>query len=137
MSTLEPQPAHAAPPARSPRVLVIEDNPEVRQLLSIYLGRLGYEVLAAATGEEGLALARRDPPDVVFVDFYLPWGMNGRHVIEVLRATPDTAGCKIVAASAYETDEHGMDADVDLIKPFTVRDVDAVLTKIRALAPCG
>ena len=54
------------------RVLVVEDNADVRELLSELLGAHGYVVTGAATGTEGIAAALNSPPDLIIVDLYLP-----------------------------------------------------------------
>jgi CheY-like chemotaxis protein len=115
-----------------PRVLVIEDERDLRHILSKHLSRLGYQVASAGTGETGLKLAWHDPPDVAFVDYNLP-GMNGRDVCEALRADPRTSRCKIIAASALPPEEHGMDAEAALTKPFLGADVARVIELVNQL----
>jgi len=114
-----------------PRVLVIEDEPDVNALLLTYLSRQGCEVATASTGEEGLALAQADPPDVVFVDLLLP-GVDGREVARRLRTQRRTASCRIVIASILDAEEHQGIGDAVLSKPFTRRDVARVLAEVGA-----
>ena len=63
-----------------PRILLIEDDPSAAQLLRTYLETAGYAVVVAYTGEEGIALARRGPPDAVLLDLQLP-GIDGWEVL--------------------------------------------------------
>src|SRR5215212_5102028 len=73
----------------SPRVLVIEDDPDVSALLKRHLTVLGCHVTVADSGESGLVLAFADPPDMVIIDMLLP-GIDGREVIRRLRADERT-----------------------------------------------
>ena len=61
-------------PTRPPpkTVVVIDDDPASRELMQRFLSRGGFDVRAAATGEEGLAMARENPPLVIFLDLVLP-----------------------------------------------------------------
>ncbi len=79
-------------------VLVIDDDPSQRAILQSLLGGLGFVVLAAANGEDGMALAARSPADIVLLDIQMP-GMSGWRVAERLRATHG-AGLRIVMVSA-------------------------------------
>jgi len=110
-------PDSAAPPVTG-HALVVEDERDVRDLLGAYLGRLGYRVTGAASGERGLELARADPPDVVLLDMLLP-GIDGREVVRRLREEPDTRGCSIVLCSVLDRhDLADVAADAVLTKPF-------------------
>src|SRR5262249_55907373 len=67
------------------RILVIDDNPSVRSLVrSALAGGAGHQVLEAADGFEGLAVARRQPPDLVLCDLFMP-GLDGLETIGLLR----------------------------------------------------
>lgn len=66
------------------RILVIDDEPVLRDSLDVALKNSGYEVLTARTGEEGLALFLREGPDLVLLDHWLP-GMNGDEVLKRIK----------------------------------------------------
>src|SRR4051812_5725523 len=66
------------------RILVIDDEAAIRDSLKMTLEYVGYEFIGAATGQEGLALAERDAPDLVLLDVKMP-GMDGIEVLERLR----------------------------------------------------
>jgi CheY-like chemotaxis protein len=74
----EERPA-AVPSARAgERILVVEDNPAVRQVVVLQLGELGYEVVEAHNGESALDILRRgEPVDLMFTDVVMPGGMSG------------------------------------------------------------
>src|SRR5215470_10248217 len=71
-----------------PRILVIDDEGAIRDSLKMTLEYDGYEVVGAATGQEGLALAEREAPDLVLLDVKMP-GMDGIEVLERLRNMND------------------------------------------------
>src|SRR5690242_17713872 len=118
-----------APPTGG-HALVIEDEQDVLDLLGAHLGRLGYRVTGAASGERGLELARADPPDVVVLDVLLP-GIDGREVVRQLRAEPETRDCAIVLCSVLDRrDLDEIDADAVLTKPFGRAAVARVVEEI-------
>jgi CheY-like chemotaxis protein len=87
-------------PTRSPkRILVVEDEPEVRALLSMILRCAGYEVDTAPDGSDALHQLRYTKPDLLLLDLMLP-RMDGSEVIEAIRANPATRDLRIVAISA-------------------------------------
>lgn len=104
------------------RILVIEDNPVNLALVDYLLHHAGHEVVAAATGEAGLALALADPPALVLCDLQLP-GLDGYGVLASLRAAPITAAVPVVALTAFSMShdrDHINAAGFDgyLIKPI-------------------
>lgn len=82
------------------RILVIEDNAVNLALLDYLLHHAGHQVVSAATGEAGLALALADPPALVLCDLQLP-GLDGYGVLAALRAAAITAGVPVVALTAF------------------------------------
>ena len=66
------------------KVLAIDDDPAMTELLTLLLKTHGFKVLTANTGEDGLAIARKDSPDVVILDLMMP-GMDGWQVCDQLR----------------------------------------------------
>ena len=115
-----------------PRVVVIEDDVDVRLLLERHLGRLGWSVHGADSGEAGLELAAALHPDVVVVDLVLP-GIGGADVVGALRADAGTAGCRVVVTSVLDRDEQlRLHPDAVLPKPFTRRDVGRAMAEVMA-----
>jgi CheY-like chemotaxis protein len=92
----------ADPPEQAARVLVVDDDPDVRGFVVSSLEDLGYEVTEASNGETALAEFRREVPDLVVLDYLMP-GMSGAEVAREMRsARPDQA---ILFVSGYsETD---------------------------------
>jgi PAS domain S-box-containing protein len=136
LKSVEPSVEHTArevddglPELREVRtVLVVDDDPDVRQFLSDSLETLGFRVILTEDGEEGLAALEASKPDVVLLDFAMP-GMTGAELADRIRARhPDLP---IVFASGYSESAAiaaaaGEQAIV-LRKPFRVEDLDAAL----------
>ncbi len=83
-----------------PRILLIEDNEMNRDMLSRRLVRRGYEVAIAVDGEQGLAMARAEPPALVLMDMSLP-GLDGWEATRRLRAMPETRTVPVIALTAH------------------------------------
>jgi signal transduction histidine kinase/DNA-binding response OmpR family regulator/CHASE3 domain sensor protein len=90
----------AAAPERA-TALVVDDEPRARELVAAYLEPAGYRVLRAASGEDGVALARARQPDVLLLDLLLP-GINGFEVVEQLKGDPATRAIPIVILTAKD-----------------------------------
>src|SRR4029434_2799910 len=93
-----------------PRILVIDDEVAIRDSLKITLEYEGYEFVGAATGQEGLALAEREAPDLVLLDVKMP-GMDGIEVLERLRNMNDQLPIIVVSghgsiSTAVEATQH-------------------------------
>jgi len=82
------------------RVLVVEDNGDVREMMRMLLAQQGFEVEAAADGAKGIAAARCFLPDIALVDIDLP-DMSGHAVATALRADPATAAIRLLAVTGY------------------------------------
>lgn len=81
------------------RVLVVDDEEGVRELIEVMLTVEGYEVLTAPDGPTALLLARDHHPDLVTLDVMMP-GMDGWEVATRLADDPETAGCRVLIVSA-------------------------------------
>lgn len=119
------------------RVLVIEDEPDLREVLQYNLAQAGHRPFSAATGEAGFKMALEVRPDLVLLDLMLP-DIPGTTVAKSLRREPQTQGVPIimVTAKAEEVDRivgFEIGADDYVVKPFSVRElllrVDAVLRR--------
>jgi two-component system phosphate regulon response regulator PhoB len=129
-------------PQAGPSVLVVEDDGDIRDLLSFRLSRAGFSVHEASDGESGLAAVAAIRPDVVLLDWMMP-GMDGLEVCRRLRADPDTAAIPVVLLTARARDldvERGLAAGVDayIAKPFTPAELlEAVRTALAARSRSG
>jgi phosphate regulon transcriptional regulator PhoB len=120
-------------------VLVVEDEPDIRNLIVHHLAREGFRCRTAATGPEALARVRAVPPDLIVLDLMLP-EMDGLEVCRRLRGDPPTASLPIImlTAKADEVDRIvGLELGADdyLAKPFSPKElvarVRAVLRRAR------
>ena len=82
------------------KILLVEDNEMNRDMLSRRLERRGYEVIVAVDGEEGVARAKADAPDLVVMDLSLP-GIDGWEATRQLKATEETRGIPVLALTAH------------------------------------
>ena len=117
-------------------ILVVEDNERNLKLLRDVLEYAGYDVRAARTAEDGIALAVSEPPDLVLMDLQLP-GIDGMEALRRLRETPRTAGIPVVAVTAQamkQDRERILRAGFDgyLEKPISVR---AFPDQVRSFLP--
>ena len=118
------------------RILVVEDTEDNRQIIRDLLTSAGYELIEAATGEEGIAMAEKERPDLILMDIQLP-GLDGYEATRRLKANPDLRHIPIIVVTSYALSgddvkafEAGCDAYVT--KPFVPRDL---LAKVREYVP--
>jgi CheY-like chemotaxis protein len=97
------------------RILVVDDEPDLRFVLRRFFTRAGHEVTEAGDGAAALALVHQSPPDLVVTDMMMPV-MGGVELIRRLRADPVTAAIPILSVSG---DRHlAVGADAALAKPY-------------------
>lgn len=86
-------------------ILLVEDFDDTRLMMKMWLVKKGYRVLEAETGEEGVAMAQRELPDLIIMDMMMP-GMNGLDATQLIRQDRALRKTPIVAVSAYGADEY-------------------------------
>jgi two-component system phosphate regulon response regulator PhoB len=116
------------------RILVIEDETDIQQVLDYNLREKGHKVYIASTGEEGLKLAKEKRPDLVLLDLMLP-GIPGTEVCKALKADAATKAAQVVmlTAKGEEIDRvvgFELGADDYVVKPFSVREL---LLRVQAI----
>ncbi|HEY8325434.1 MAG: response regulator transcription factor [Ktedonobacterales bacterium] len=124
--------------AQRRRILIVDDEATVREVVGQYLEIEGYEVLRAESGPEGLHIAEATPPDLVILDLTLP-GMDGLEVCRRLRAV-SAIPILMLTARAEDADKLvGFDVGADdyLTKPFNPRElvarVQAIMRRLEAM----
>lgn len=113
-------------PPQTQRVLVIEDDPTVGEVVARYLTREGYSVVVSADGRSGLRDALESPPDLVVLDLMLP-GLSGVEVLGELRRTTPVPVIMLTALSREVDRVSGLELGADdyVAKPFSPRELTA------------
>ncbi len=86
------------------KIMVVEDDASLREIYSIRITAEGYDVVSAGDGEEALAMAVREKPDLILSDVMMP-KISGFDMLDILRSTPETAGIKVVMMTALSADD--------------------------------
>src|SRR2546425_8656218 len=117
-------------PASPPKVLVVDDEPQIRTLLKATLSRAGYAVVEAANGREALNAKSIDKPDLVLLDLGLP-DRDGLELVTLLRQEPRSALIVISARDQTEQKVAALDLGADdyVTKPF---DTEELRARVRA-----
>ena len=121
------------------KILVVEDDAAIRAILGMALAGAGYgDVLMAGRGDDGLAAARREKPDLVLLDLMLP-GLDGFTVARSIRETPALAATRIIMLTARTQPDdivRGLESGADdyVTKPFDRR---ILLARVRAVLRRG
>ncbi len=125
-------------PKTDPHVLIVEDEPRMRELLNRAVGGWGFDVSVARSGEEALRHAAEEPPHIVLLDLDLP-GMGGLETFEKLRANqPDLQAIVLTGVGSLEAARKAIHLDVVefLTKPAPLGDLEHALDRaIRRLVP--
>jgi DNA-binding response OmpR family regulator len=116
------------------KILIAEDDPDIADLIALYVGRAGWDPHVVGGGDAALAHARTQPVDVAILDIMLP-GMSGLEVCRALRAMPATAELPIIMVTARGDEGDrivGLDLGADdyLAKQFSPKEL---IARIRAL----
>jgi two-component system alkaline phosphatase synthesis response regulator PhoP len=116
------------------KILIVEDEADIAQLVKLYLEKEGFRTMIAPTGIEGLKLVKTDRPDMVVLDLMLP-EMDGLEVCKRIRSVPDTAFLPVLmlTAKAEESDTIiGLELGADdyVTKPFSPK---VLVTRVKAL----
>jgi DNA-binding response OmpR family regulator len=105
------------------KILIAEDEPDIRELVTFMLRFAGYEVVAAVNGEDAVQMASRELPDLVLMDVRMP-RLTGYDACRVMKANPDLRHVPVVFLSAKGQESEiqtGLDAGAEeyLLKPFS------------------
>jgi len=113
------------------KILVVDDDKKIVELVTLYLKRDGYQVLAAFDGRQAIDLARRRQPDLIVLDLMLPQ-VDGTDVCRILRAESEVPIIMLTGRSTDEDKLAGLDLGADdyVTKPFNPREL---LARIRAV----
>jgi two-component system cell cycle response regulator DivK len=118
------------------RILVIEDTEDNRRIIRDLLSSVGYELIEAVDGGEGVAMAQSERPDLILMDIQLPV-LDGYEATRRIRAIPELAAVPIIAVTSYalsgdEAKTRAAGCNGYVAKPFSPRQL---LAKIREFLP--
>lgn len=121
-------------PSPSARILVVDDEPSIRDMLRDILTQVGYTVITASDGREALPVILRDKPDLILSDIRMP-KLDGLTLCKALRGQAETKSIPIILLTNYNTSEHmeaamAAGADDFLPKPLSL---DEVKIRVRSL----
>ena len=86
------------------KIMVVEDDASLREIYSIRITAEGYDMVSAGDGEEALAVAVREKPDLILSDVMMP-KISGFDMLDILRSTPETANIKVVMMTALSAED--------------------------------
>lgn len=117
------------PDRETTTVLIVEDEPDLREILRYNLEREGLKVIESEDGEAGLALLRKHLPNIVLLDIMLP-GMDGVEICRSIKYDPQTRSIPVIMVTARGDESDivlglGVGADDYIIKPFSPRELVA------------
>ncbi|MCY6484912.1 response regulator transcription factor [Clostridium aestuarii] len=114
------------------KVLIIEDEDSIRKFVNLVLQKQGFEVIQAASGEEGLEKVNLENPDVIILDIMLP-GIDGFKVCEIIREEYSNIGIIMLTARGQDLDKIGgleSGADDYMVKPFNPLELSARINSL-------
>ena len=113
------------------KILIVDDEPNIREVVGLYLRRDGHDVVSAADGEEAFDLFRRDDPDLVVLDLMLP-KLNGLEVCRRMQAERRVPLIMLTARGEEEERIVGLSLGADdyVVKPFSPRELAARVTAV-------
>jgi len=118
-----------------PKIMVVDDEESLRELISAIFSSEGYEVMTASSGQECLEKLNTEKPDLILMDMMMP-GMSGRETAEKIRQNPKTKDLKIVFLTVARFSETGKDVldKLDVLdyitKPF---DNDDLVSRVKKM----
>jgi two-component system alkaline phosphatase synthesis response regulator PhoP len=118
------------------KILIVEDHPDLVFIITSLLESLGYTVVSATHGSEGVEKAAKEKPHLILMDILMP-GMDGREATRLIRSNPETQYIPIIGATALFRDSDlrsCVEAGCNdyLVKPFTMKQL---LGKIKEFTP--
>lgn len=120
------------------KILVVDDEPDIRKYLLLRLQKRGYATNSAKCGMEALELLRQDPPDLVLLDIKMP-RMSGYDVLREMRSDERLRGIPVIFVTAHADthieQEGAIEADDLLLKPFETEDLFEKITRLIGVIP--
>ena len=116
------------------KILIVEDDQDLRQTLQMHLELLGYDSILAVNGKEAVDLATSQVPDLILMDLIMPV-MDGLQATRLIREHPNTESTPIIAMTAKVTSENKLEClqsgcDGHIAKPFTSKQLVSIIEKL-------
>lgn len=102
------------------KIMIVDDDPGIRDMYKATLEAQGYDVVAEANGEKALDTINKEKPDLVLLDIMMP-KIHGLHVLDIIKATPDAKDIKVIMLTALSDDETQKEADKFGANDFIVK----------------
>ena len=121
------------------KVLVVDDEQQIRDLLSKFLTKKGYEVVSASNGEEAIELAKTENPQVILLDVMMP-GIDGIQTCRRLKEEEKTKSIPVIMITAFpdrDVEAYLEGADDYVVKPFNMLEVSIRLESILRIRHLG
>ncbi|KIH77289.1 hypothetical protein GFER_00550 [Geoalkalibacter ferrihydriticus DSM 17813] len=118
------------------KILIVDDQRDICRLLEVILAQSGRVFSQAQSGEEGVALALAESPDLILMDLMMPGKLDGFEAIRTIRANPQIRQCPIVAMTARMLDASDEErafaegAQAYVRKPFMIKDLQELITRL-------
>ncbi len=118
------------------RILIVDDEEEIRKLVAATLPKIDCEVLSAESGEEAVKIAKNKKPDLIMMDINMPGRYDGLQATSLIKNDPGTRDCFIILLTSFGADrdkQKGFEAGADdyFVKPFSplelLRKIDEIL----------
>ena len=121
------------------QILIIEDEPDIQELLLFNLDNNGYKVYTASDGEKGLEVARKEHPDLILLDLMLP-GIHGLDVCRIIKSDEETSNISIIMLTALGQEEDiikGLETGAEdyVTKPFSFQVLEARIKSVLRRIP--
>jgi CheY-like chemotaxis protein len=116
--------------AKSAKILVVDDEPGIREYLQTVLGGWGHTVLTASDGQEALPLAAQEQPDLILLDIRMP-NLDGIETCKRLREQPTTRNLRVIILTAYDTRDRLEDSIVAGADDFLGKPINLTELRIR------
>lgn len=111
-------------------VLVVDDEPEMLQLISVVLSKDQYRIVTASSGQQALDIIRRDMPDLVLLDVMMP-GLDGYAVLKQLRGAPQTQNLKVMMVTAKAAEEDILRSFADGVTDYVSKPLSPAVLRAR------
>jgi DNA-binding response OmpR family regulator len=112
------------------KILVVDDEPAIREYLKMVLTEQGYTVLTAPDGREALPLAVQEQPDLILLDIFMPY-LDGIETLKRLRERPTTRNLRVIILTAYDTRDRLEDSIVAGADDFLSKPINLTELRIR------